>query len=296
MGVCIALSAPDTRFLNPEMPARYAVIGNPVAHSRSPWIHAEFARQTGQDLTYEAILAPLDGFAQAVRAFRDAGGRGMNVTVPFKREAFELSDAPSPRAQQAGAVNTLTFEEGRILGDNTDGAGLVRDLEQNLGFPLAGRRVLLMGAGGAARGVLFPLLARGLARLTIANRTVSRAEELAASARSAGYRDVAACGYDALAGQTFDLVINSTSVSLAGELPPLPRGLFAPGSLAYDLVYGQGTTPFLRQARAQGAGRIADGLGMLVEQAAESFQVWRGVRPATRSVIERLARELPPVD
>jgi shikimate dehydrogenase len=278
------------------MPARYAVIGNPVAHSRSPWIHAEFARQTGQDLTYEAILAPLDGFAQAVRAFRDAGGRGMNVTVPFKQEAFELSDARTPRAEQAGAVNTLTFENGRILGDNTDGAGLVRDLEENLDFPLAGRRVLLMGAGGAARGVLLPLLARGVARLTIANRTVSRAEELAAIARSAGYRDVTARGYAALSGQTFDLVVNSTPVSLAGELPPLPSGIFAPGSLAYDLVYGRGTTPFLRFARASGAGRIADGLGMLVEQAAESFLVWRGVRPATRPVIEQLARELSPLD
>ncbi|MEW5710677.1 MAG: shikimate dehydrogenase [Pseudomonadota bacterium] len=278
------------------MPDRYAVIGNPIAHSRSPWIHAEFARQTGQDLTYEAILAPLDGFAQAVRAFRDAGGRGMNVTVPFKQEAFALSDARTPRAEQAGAVNTLTFENGRILGDNTDGAGLVRDLEQNLDFPLAGRRVLLMGAGGAARGVLLPLLARSVARLTIANRTVSRAEELAAIARAAGYRDVTARGYDALAGQSFDLVVNCTSVSLAGELPPLPSGIFAPGSLAYDLVYGRGRTPFLRFARTRGAGRIADGLGMLVEQAAESFRVWRGVRPATRPVIERLARELPPLD
>lgn len=278
------------------MPARYAVIGHPVAHSRSPWIHAEFARQTGQDLTYEAILAPLDGFAQAVRAFRDSGGRGMNVTVPFKQEAFELCDERSSRAEQAGAVNTLTFEEGRILGDNTDGAGLVRDLEENLDFVLAGRRVLLMGAGGAARGVLLPLLARGAAHLTIANRTVSRGEELAAIARAAGYRDVAACGYDALSGQTFDLVVNSTSVSLAGECPPLPPGVFAPRSLAYDLVYGQGMTPFLRFARANGAGRIADGLGMLVEQAAESFWVWRGVRPATRPVIERLARELLPLD
>lgn len=278
------------------MPDRYAVIGHPVAHSRSPWIHAEFARQTGQDLTYEAILAPLDGFAQAVRAFRDAGGRGMNVTVPFKQEAFELSEVRSPRAQQAGAVNTLTFEHGRILGDNTDGAGFVRDVEENLNFALGGRRVLLMGAGGAARGLLFPLLARGVAHLTIANRTVSRAEELVGIARAAGYRDVAARGYAALSGERFDLVVNSTSVSLAGELPPLPPGLFASGALAYDLVYGQGMTPFLRWARTSGAGRIADGLGMLVEQAAESFWLWRGVRPATRPVIERLARELPPVD
>lgn len=278
------------------MPDRYAVIGHPVAHSRSPWIHAEFARQTGQDLTYEAILAPLDGFAQAVRAFRDAGGRGMNVTVPFKQEAFELSEARSPRAQQAGAVNTLTFEHGRILGDNTDGAGFVRDVEENLNFALGGRRVLLMGAGGAARGLLFPLLARGVAHLTIANRTVSRAEELVGIARAAGYRDVAARGYAALSGERFDLVVNSTSVSLAGELPPLPPGLFASGALAYDLVYGQGMTPFLRWARTSGAGCIADGLGMLVEQAAESFWLWRGVRPATRPVIERLARELPPVD
>ncbi|TXF12942.1 shikimate dehydrogenase [Pelomicrobium methylotrophicum] len=278
------------------MPDRYAVIGNPVAHSRSPWIHAEFARQTKQDLTYEAILAPLDGFARAVDAFREAGGKGMNVTLPFKQEAFDLSGVRTPRAEQAGAVNTLTFEGQRILGDNTDGIGLIRDLEENLEFTLDGRRVLLLGAGGAARGVLLPLLSRGVGRLVIANRTVSRAEALAGIARAAGFEAVAARGYGALSGEAFDLVINSTSVSLAGGLPPLPPGVFAPGALAYEMAYGMGTTPFLRFARENGAARIADGLGMLVEQAAESFQVWRGIRPATQPVIRKLAAELPPLD
>lgn len=276
------------------MTDRYAVIGNPVAQSRSPRIHAAFARATGQDLAYEAILAPLDGFAAAVAAFRAAGGRGLNVTVPFKLEAYRLADECAPRAHDAGAVNTLSFEGGRALGDNTDGVGLVRDLEANLGVGLAGARVLLMGAGGAARGVLFPLLARGPAALTIANRTVAKADELALLAKRRGL-PCAASGYPALAGQVFDLVVNATSASLGGEAPPLPAGVFASGSLAYDMVYGKGVTPFLAAAREAGAARIADGLGMLVEQAAESFLIWRGVRPATAPVIRLLAAELPPV-
>ncbi|MFZ5559075.1 MAG: shikimate dehydrogenase [Pseudomonadota bacterium] len=276
------------------MTDRYAVIGNPIAHSRSPRIHAEFARETGQDLVYEAILAPLDGFAAAVAAFRAAGGRGLNVTVPFKLEAFRLVDQCTLRAQDAGAVNTLSFDGGRARGDNTDGVGLVRDLEANLGVGLTGSRVLLMGAGGAARGALFALLACAPAALVIANRTVAKAEELAALAAARGLRCEAG-GYPELAGRAFDLVVNSTSASLGGELPELPDGAFAPGSLAYEMVYGKGVTPFLAAARRAGAARIADGLGMLVEQAAESFRIWRGVRPATAPVIRMLAAELPPV-
>jgi shikimate dehydrogenase len=273
---------------------RYAVIGNPIAHSRSPRIHSEFARETGQDLAYEAILAPPDGFAAAVAAFRAAGGRGMNVTVPFKLEAFRLADECSARARDAGAVNTLSFEGGRALGDNTDGVGLVRDLEANLGIALAGRRVLLMGAGGAARGALFALLARAPSALVIANRTPAAAEELARLAAARGH-DCAAGGYPDLAGQAFDVVINATSASFGATRPELPAGVFAPGSLAYDMMYACGVTPFLAAARAAGAGRIADGLGMLVEQAAESFRIWRGVAPATAPVIRLLAAELPPV-
>ena len=213
---------------------RYAVFGNPIGHSKSPAIHAAFARQTGQDLSYEALLAPLDGFAAAVREFVAAGGKGANVTVPFKEEAFRLADRLSPRAELAGAVNTLAVDGQGILGDNTDGAGLVRDLEANLGFPLAGRRILLLGAGGAARGALGPLLAAEPALLTIANRTAGKAADLALHFIEHGF--VFGCGYPELAGESYDLVVNATSASLSGELPPLPAGLFAPGSLAYDMM------------------------------------------------------------
>ena len=266
---------------------RYAVIGNPVAHSRSPWIHAQFARATGQAMDYERIEAPLDGFARAVDAFRAAGGRGANVTLPFKGEAFRYCTSPSARAQAAEAVNTLVFEGAGARGDNTDGVGLVRDLVANLGRRLAGERVLLLGAGGAAQGVLGPLLEARVGELTIANRTVAKAESLAAR-----YPGTAACGFAALAGKAFDLVINATSAGLAGELPPLPPGLFAPGALAYDMVYGR-DTPFLALARAAGVG-AQDGTGMLVEQAAESFFLWRGVRPETRTVLDALRRGVLP--
>ncbi|WEN40985.1 Shikimate dehydrogenase (NADP(+)) [Thauera sp. GDN1] len=272
---------------------RYAVIGNPIAHSKSPQIHAAFARQTGQALRYEALLAPVDGFAPAVADFRAHGGRGMNVTVPFKLEAFALAERHTPRAQAAGAVNTLAFGADGILGDNTDGAGLVRDLTTNLDFALAGRRILLLGAGGATRGVLLPLLDSRPASLTIANRTVAKAQALAALfTPHAGRAQVDACGFDALAGRRFDLVINATAASLAGELPPLPPGLYAEGALAYDMMYGRGHTPFMRAALADGAARVADGLGMLVEQAAESFALWRGVRPDTAAPLAELRRQI----
>jgi len=266
------------------MPDRYAVIGNPVAHSKSPLIHAEFARRTGQSIEYERLLAPLDGFSETVARFRAEGGRGANVTLPFKQEAFALSDRLSARARRAAAVNTLRFDADGIFGDNTDGAGLVADLERNLGFALEGRRVLLVGAGGAAHGVIPALLDAGVGELIVANRTLPRAEELA---RAFAPR-VAASGFAALAGRRFDLVINATSATLANAAPDLPSGLYAPGSLAYEMMYGQGETPFLASARRDGAGRTVDGLGMLVEQAAESFLLWRGVRPDTAPVIRML--------
>jgi shikimate dehydrogenase len=263
------------------MTERYAVIGHPVAHSKSPWIHAEFARACGQDMEYTRIEAPVDGFAAAVDAFRAAGGKGLNVTLPFKEEAFRYcGTSVSARAGAAGAANTLDFAAG-CRGDNTDGVGLVRDLERNLAVPLKGRRVLLLGAGGAARGVAGALLDAGAALLTIANRTPSRAAQLAE--RFPGAR---ASGLAALEGGAVDLVVNATSAGLSGEAPELPRALLRKEMLAYDMVYGK-DTPFLAAARTAGA-RACDGTGMLVEQAAESFEIWRGVRPDTAPVLARL--------
>jgi shikimate dehydrogenase len=261
---------------------RYAVIGNPVAHSKSPWIHAEFARQTGEAIEYGAIEAPVGGFAAAAEAFRAAGGRGLNVTLPFKQEAFRYCRETTARARAAAAANTLSFAGETASGDNTDGIGLVTDLERNLGFAIARRRVLLLGAGGAARGVLGPLLERAPGALTIANRTEARAEELARA-----FHGVRATGFGGLAGESFELVVNATSAGLEDRAPPLPQGIFASGALAYDMVYGR-ETPFLRAARAAGAA-ARDGLGTLVEQA-ESFFVWRGVRPRTAPLLEALRR------
>ena len=268
------------------MTDQYAVFGNPIGHSKSPIIQTAFARQTGQDMSYKSILAPLDGFDDAVDAFIASGGRGANVTVPFKQEAFQLVTRLTPRAELAGAANTLIFEGDQIIGDNTDGVGLLRDITINLGYPVAGKRVLLLGAGGASRGVVGPLLDAGITALTIANRTVSRAKVVAE--RFAPLGPVTGCGYDELAGQSFDIVINATSASLSGSMPALPEGIFAPGSLAYKMMYGMGDTPFRIFAREQGAAVISEGLGMLVEQAAESFFVWRGVRPEVRPVMELL--------
>ena len=270
------------------MTDQYAVFGNPIGHSKSPIIHSAFARQTGQDMSYKSILAPLDGFDDAVEAFIAAGGRGANLTVPFKQEAFQLVTRLTPRAELAGAANTLVFEGDEIIGDNTDGVGLLRDITINLGYPVAGKRVLLLGAGGASRGVVGPLLDAGITALTIANRTVPRAKLVAE--RFARLGPVIGCGYDELAGQSFDIVINATSASLSGSMPALPVGIFAPGSLAYKMMYGMGDTPFRIFAREQGAAIISEGLGMLVEQAAESFFVWRGVRPEVRPVMELLQK------
>jgi shikimate dehydrogenase len=276
------------------MTDRYAVIGHPIAHSKSPAIHAAFAAQTAQDLSYEALLAPLDGFAAAVAQFRAQGGRGMNITVPFKEEAWQLADRLTERARLAGAVNTFVFGDD-VLGDNTDGAGLVRDLEV-LGARLAGARVLLLGAGGAARGVILPLIDAGVARLFIANRTADKARVLQAHfAGHDAHGVLAAGGWQEVADAPYDVVINATSASLSDEAPPLPAGLYAPDSLAYDMVYGRGLTAYLKQARDQGAARLADGLGMLVEQAAEAFALWRGVRPDTAAVRATLRAALPPL-
>jgi shikimate dehydrogenase len=272
------------------MTDRYAVVGNPIAHSKSPEIHAAFARQTGQDIDYSRLLAPVDGFRATVERFRAAGGKGVNVTVPFKLEAFDLADEVTQRAKDAEAANFLAFEDGRIRADNTDGAGLTRDILQNLGFGLANKRVLLLGAGGAAQGVLSPLLEHEPSILTIANRTVEKALRLAETYRRkavAASSVLCGLGFDELAGHHFDLVINATSTSLQGELPPLPADTFAADALAYDMMYGTALTPFLAFASAHGA-KTSDGLGMLVEQAAESFLLWHGVRPETAPVIALL--------
>jgi len=274
--------------------AYYAVIGNPIAHSLSPCIHAAFARQTGQRMQYEALLAPRDDFLTTVTQFRARGGCGMNVTVPFKLEAFSFAASLSARARAAGAVNTLVFRGEGTYGDNTDGAGLLRDLTHRLQFSPTGKRVLLLGAGGAARGAVLPLLEMRPAELIIANRTAIKAEQLAAhfGAHDAHER-LRACGLTELAGRHFDLVINATSSSLSGQAPAVPDGLYAAGALAYDMMYAQEEdTPFLRNAHLHGAHRLADGLGMLVEQAAESFLLWRGVRPDTAPVFAQLRRRI----
>ncbi len=269
---------------------RYGVMGNPIGHSKSPLIHASFAAQTRQRLSYEAILVEPGGLPQAIGNFHASGGRGLNITVPFKQEAFRLAERLEPRALRAKAVNTLYWSpEGVLVGDNTDGLGLLRDLTHNQHLSLAGRELLLLGAGGAVRGVVEPLLAAAPARLTIANRTRERAEELAQQFADLG--TVEACGFEPLQGRRFDLVINGTSASLAGELPPLPAGLIHLDGLAYDMMYAARPTPFMEWARREGVTAV-DGLGMLVEQAAESFAIWRGVRPETAPVIQEVRAQL----
>lgn len=271
------------------MSARYCVIGHPIAHSKSPAIHAAFALATGQDISYERCLAPLDGFTATVTSLVAEGYRGANVTVPFKLEAFALATELSPRASAAGAVNTLSFEHGRIVGDNTDGAGLVNDIVRNAGFAIGARRVLLLGAGGAARGAILPLLAEQPAELVIANRTLATAEALAAQFNTAG-APVSACSFGALGGG-FDLIVNATSASLSADMPPVPAHVFSPGCLALDMMYGNKPSPFMAFASDCGA-TARDGLGMLVEQAAEAFAIWRGVRPPTATVLEHMRSSL----
>lgn len=271
-------------------PDPYGVMGNPIGHSRSPQIHAQFAEQTQQRITYEAILVDLGGFENAVGNFQGSAGKGLNVTVPFKEDAFRWVDELSLRAKRAQAVNTIKFnDDGTLLGENTDGIGLVRDLTNNLKFSLKGKTILVLGAGGAVRGVLAPLLEHLPKKLVIANRTVSKAESLALNFGDLG--EVAASGFEQLS-EPFDLIINGTSASLAGELPPLPDGLVTRETLCYDMMYAAKPTPFMVWGSAQSAGQVSDGLGMLVEQAAESFKIWRGVNPETGSVIGAIRAEL----
>jgi shikimate dehydrogenase len=273
---------------------QYAVIGNPIAHSKSPFIHARFAEQTGEPIEYGRLLAPVDAFVPHVREFIEAGGCGLNVTVPFKLDAHALADTLSPRAAAAGAVNTLRFDQAGIYGDNTDGFGLVRDIEVNLGVSLAGARVLLLGAGGAARGVVLPMLERAPRVLTIVNRTAAKADALVAQfARSAGD---AGCrltggGAQAIEPGAYDVIVNATAGSLDGALPECDDRAFGAETLAYDMMYGAQPTVFMQHARTLGA-RAADGLGMLVEQAAESFYVWRGVRPDGAPALAELRKQL----
>ncbi|HEV3424591.1 MAG TPA: shikimate dehydrogenase [Paraburkholderia sp.] len=273
---------------------RYAVIGNPVGHSRSPFIHARFAEQTGEPVEYTHLLAPLDAFAPHVRAFIGSGGRGLNVTVPFKLDAHALATTLSPRAAAAGAVNTLRFDAGGIYGDNTDGFGLVRDIEVNLGTALKGARILLLGAGGAARGVVLPMLEHSPHTLTIVNRTAAKANELVGQFGAAAH--AAGClltGGSAAAVEpgAYDVIINATAGSLDAALPECDESAFGSGTLAYDMMYGAQPTVFMQHAQKLGA-RAVDGLGMLVEQAAESFYVWRGVRPSGAPVLAELRQML----
>ena len=274
------------------MTDKYCVIGNPIAHSKSPEIHAAFAAAAGQDLGYERCLAPIDGFTATVQRLVAEGYRGANVTVPFKLEAAAIATRLSARAQLAGAVNTLRFENGEIVGDNTDGPGLVADIVKNAGVALAGKRVLLLGAGGAARGIILPFLEQGPAAIVIANRTRATADALVGqfAAHAVHPGQVSACGFDAIDG-VFDVVVNATSASLAASMPPVPASAFGPDTLAVDIMYGKAPSQFMEFAALHGAG-VRDGLGMLVEQAAEAFTLWRGVRPETLPVLVQLRAAL----
>lgn len=269
----------------------YAVVGNPIGHSKSPQIHALFAEQTGQSISYEALQVELDGFAAAVDWFQEEGGKGLNITVPFKQQAWELIKDRSERAELAGAVNTIVIrDDGSRYADTTDGVGMVRDLTDNNGIELKGKCILVLGAGGAVRGVLQPLLEQRPMFVIVANRTASKAVALAKQFNDFG--DVFGCGFDVLPGQQFDLVINGTAASLEGDVPPLPDDLLYENASCYDMMYSAGPTAFQAWAREHGAVQSLDGLGMLVEQAAESFSIWRGVRPETGAVIDRLRSDM----
>jgi shikimate dehydrogenase len=269
---------------------RYAVFGSPINHSKSPRIHRLFAEQTGQSLSYEAQEVPAESFEAAVRAFFAAGGKGLNCTVPLKELAFRFATRKTERAERSKAVNTLAPQgDGSILGDNTDGCGLVRDLLNNHLLTLAGKRILILGAGGASRGIIGPILEEAPTQLLIANRTAEKAVQIAGEFKDLG--GISGCGFESLAGRQFDLILNATSASLSGQMPPLPERLLANRGSCYDLAYGNEPTAFVRWGIAQGAQKSLDGLGMLVEQAAEAFCIWRGVRPQTRPVIDLLDAE-----
>ncbi|HKQ31156.1 MAG TPA: shikimate dehydrogenase [Burkholderiales bacterium] len=273
-----------------ERQRRFAVMGNPVSHSKSPFIHKQFAHQFKHNLEYTAIQVDIGGLPQAVDQFRAHDGNGLNITVPFKLDAFRLAEHRSDRAEIAQAVNTLRFEkDGSVFGDNTDGAGLVHDIQHNLNINIKDKQVLILGAGGAVRGVLAPILKHNPARLLVANRTVAKAKALVREFASHGKLEV--CEFEELRGKHFDIVVNGTSASLQGEeLPPLPETLLARGALAYDMMYADRATPFMEWALLHNAAKVADGIGMLVEQAAESYFVWNGVRPQTSPVIAALRK------
>ena len=268
----------------------YAVMGNPISHSKSPSIHTLFAEQTQQSILYTAIHVDLGGFKQAVGNFTAAGGKGLNVTVPFKQEAWDLVSERSERAERAGAVNTIIIKDEKLIGDNTDGIGLVNDLTINHSIDLKGKNILLMGAGGAARGVLIPLLKQNPTSLFIANRTPDKAKDLAEDFKDVG--NVNGGGYEAITDLKFDIVINATAASLQGDLPSLPDSLLNDDASCYDMMYSAKPTPFMVWATEHNAAKVLDGLGMLVEQAAESFSIWRGVKPETQNVIKKLREEL----
>ena len=268
-------------------PDEYAVMGNPISHSKSPQIHTQFAKQTQQNIRYRAIQVDPGGFEQAIGNFFASGGKGLNITVPFKQEAWQLANELSERARLAGAVNTLKpGTNGGLYGDNTDGIGLVRDLTQNLGVKLTEKRILLVGAGGAARGVIAPLMDNNPQQLVIANRTMDRANELVEHFSGKGH--ISTMGFDELKDEKFDVVINATSASLKGDLPPLPVTAITNTQIVYDMMYSSEPTLFLQWAQQHGAKKISDGLGMLVEQAAESFYIWRNVLPDTTPVIQNI--------
>ncbi len=271
-------------------PDRYAVAGHPVKHSWSPFIHGMFAKQTGQDLTYRLLDIPPEHFRGEILAFFADGGRGLNVTIPHKQTAAELVNRLTPRAEQAGAVNTIAREGQELLGDNTDGAGLITDLTKNMDFSLKSKRVLLLGAGGAARGVVGPLLEAGVASILVANRDAARADQLASVFKSLG--SIESSRFDAVKG-AFDLILNATSASLNSEVPPVPHTVIGSQTLCYDMAYGKGETAFTLWAKGYGASMAHTGWGMLVEQAAESFFLWRGVRPLTAPVLEAIKKPMP---
>ncbi len=272
--------------VDPQMTDRYAVIGNPISHSKSPMIHSEFAMQTSQDLDYIARMIPLDDLEAGLKQLQIEGFKGINITVPFKEQSWQLVSNKSAHAQRAGAINTIIFNaDGTMTGDNTDGIGLCRDLIDNHQIQIKGKRLLLLGAGGAARGVIEPLMKHQPSSLFIANRTASKATDLCTL--FADFGDLDGGGYDALAG-SFDIIVNATSASLNGEVPPLPDNILNPHSICYDMMYSNSDTTFITWAKNHNAAKAIDGLGMLVEQAAEAFRLWRGVKPKTQTVIARI--------